>query len=103
MIEEAVVLYDTSGQQATFHSSLPDPLGPLSEKVPSSSVAAANSQVKALLQGEEAATSGKRGQYATFSPEPKLEIGERAAEAWSCRHCGCGARPSSKIKPTKSL
>ena len=31
---------------------LPDPRGPLSDKMPSSSIAAANSQVKALLQGE---------------------------------------------------
>ena len=75
--EKTMALYRTASDAPR---SLPDPRGPLSEKMPSSSIAAANSEVKALLQGEEAATSGKRGQYTKFTPVVKLEIGKRAAE-----------------------
>ena len=75
-----MALYQYFRMASDVPRSLPDPCGPLSKEMPLSSIAAANSDVKALLQGEEAATSGKRGQYAKFTPELKLEIGKCAAE-----------------------
>ena len=58
---------------------LPDPRGPLVRTVPSSSIAAANSEVRAVL---ESLPSGgkKRGPYANYTAEQKALIEKRAAE-----------------------
>jgi hypothetical protein len=58
---------------------LPDPNGPPSLSVPSSSISAANSKVGPLLD-EPATASKKRGHYAKFTSEEKAMIGKRAAE-----------------------
>ena len=60
---------------------LPDPRGPLSKLVPSSSIASANENVKSLLESKERTPNGRKGQhYTKISPEVKAEIGRRAAE-----------------------
>ncbi len=58
---------------------LPDPQGPLSEIIPSSSISAANSEVEKCGH-LEAASGKKRSHYAKFTPEQKAEVGCRAAE-----------------------
>ena len=50
-------------------SLLPNPNGPLSERMPSSSIASANKEVKNLLDGDKKPT---RGQYAKYSDEEIL-------------------------------
>ena len=55
---------------------LPDPRGPLSTKVPSSSIGSANAEVKRVIEESGA----DRGHYEKFSPGLKLQIGKRAAE-----------------------
>ena len=64
-------------------SSLPKPDGPLSKAVPSSSIVAANKEVKEVLEKPEekdTLTPSKRGTYESFTPEEKARIGKRAAE-----------------------
>ena len=55
---------------------LPDPRGPLSKTFPSSAIASATSEIKALTQSEDR----KRGQYAKLTPELRFEVGKQAAE-----------------------
>ena len=59
-------------------SKLPDPSGPLSKVVPSSSVEAANSKVSAALKLDQEKKT--RGPYGRVSAEKKAEIGRRGAE-----------------------
>jgi hypothetical protein len=65
---------------------LPKPDGPLVSQMPSSSIAAANKEVKAVLDSSNGSTSGdpeqssKRGHYNVYSPSERLQIGKRAAE-----------------------
>ena len=63
---------------------LPNPNGPLSVKVPSSGIAAANLHVSKLLDKTNASVSsgdaGTRGPYTVFTPAQKYEIGKKAAE-----------------------
>ena len=59
---------------------LPDPSGPLSKVVWSSSIEAANTKVSALLSHQELKKKTSRGPYARFSAEKKAEVGRRAAE-----------------------
>ena len=56
---------------------LPDPRGPLSKDVPSTAIAAANGEVKHVVELQRGKT---RGPYTKFTPEQKAEIGKRAAE-----------------------
>ena len=70
-------------------SVLPNPSGPLSRIIPASCIEAANKTVKDIVvlepmvstsgDGPEASTK-KRGCYEQFTPEEKLQMGERAAE-----------------------
>ena len=65
---------------------LPNPKSSLSKVIPSSSIAAANNEVRPLMkQG----TKGKRGPYSKFSPEQKAVIGKRAE--------GCDWQESSRM------
>ena len=68
----------------TVNKSLPDPSGPLSRIVPSSSIEAANAKVSPLLtepQNPEEVVG--RGPYQKLSAPKRAEIGRRAAEhAW---------------------
>ena len=59
---------------------LPDPSGPLSKVVWSSSIEAANTKVSALLSHQELEKKTSKGPYARFSAEKKAEVGRRAAE-----------------------
>ena len=54
--------------------SLPDPKGPLSRKVPFSSISRANEEVQAVLSRE----NGKRGPYMRLNSEEKAQIGKMA-------------------------
>ena len=56
---------------------LPDPRGPLSMTVPSSSIESANAEVKRVIETEESADRQKRGHYEKFSPELRFQIGKR--------------------------
>ena len=56
---------------------MPDPHGPLAQSVPSTVIAAANSEVRSTI---EAKNSKKRGQYGKYTPEQKAMVGKRAAE-----------------------
>ena len=55
---------------------LPDPQGPLSIEVPSTSVVSANEEVRRVVSKEPA----KRGPYTKFTAEQTAEIGKRAAD-----------------------
>ena len=49
---------------------LPDPRGPLSRLVPSSSIVSANEKVQSVLDSKDRTQSGRKGQrYAKLSPE----------------------------------
>ena len=70
-------------------SILPHPNGPLSQLVPSSSIAAANKAVKGILSPESVVKDTKpgtqhsdrtHGLYEQFTSEEKARIGKRAAE-----------------------
>ena len=61
------------------NSSLPKTEGRLATVMPSSSIAAANREVKKVLD-EPADLTTKRGTYEHFTPEEKALIGKRAAE-----------------------
>ena len=66
----------------TVNKNLPDPSGPLSRIVPSSSIEAANAKVSPLLtepQNPEEKVVG-RGPYQKLSGPKRAEIGRRAAE-----------------------
>ena len=58
-------------------SILPDPRGPLSNKVPSTAIASAN-EVKNVAQ--QPAKLRARGPYTKFTAEQRAAIGKRAAE-----------------------
>ena len=60
-----------------FKNNLPDPHGPSAQSVPSTSIAAANSEVRSVIESEN---NKKRGQYAKYTPEQKAMIGKRAVE-----------------------
>ena len=63
-------------------SVLPHPNGPLSEQVPSSSIAAANKEVKSLVVTPVDGTGVKRGRsnYGTYSDEERARVGKCASE-----------------------
>ena len=87
---------------------LPKPNGPLSTSVPSSSIAAANREVKQLLDKAEnnertdsprATSTSKRGTYERFTAEEKAKIGRRATE----HGVTASVRYFSKVFPGRSL
>ena len=59
---------------------LPDPLGLLSTKVPSSAIQAANKGVKRALDDNKVGKSSYRGQYESFSATEKATIAKYAME-----------------------
>ena len=60
------------------HSDLPDPMGPLSKKIPSSTIATVNAKVVSAV--ERPAGAGSRGPYSYLTPEQKYCIRKRAVE-----------------------
>ena len=58
---------------------LPDPKGPLSAEVPSSSISRMNAHIEAVLTREETGSS-KRGPYTKLRSEERAQIAKRAME-----------------------
>ena len=79
-MEMSVLQYFKKQQKPTSSLSednLPDPKGPLSEKIPSKAILTANEKVTEVLkQGEKSV----RGPYHTLTPAQKLTVGKRATE-----------------------
>jgi hypothetical protein len=76
-------LYRYFGAVSETPVTLPDPSGPLSKIVPSSSIEVANSRVSPLLthnQTEKKVEKKTRGPYKKLTGEKRAEIGRRAAE-----------------------
>ena len=61
-------------------SDLPNPMGPLSEKVPSSAISAANKNVTKALNDAQERKKRTRGPYLSLTPAQKYEIEKRAAK-----------------------
>ena len=59
---------------------LPNPEGPLSTIMPSSSIQALNKSVEPLLSASDNKESGSRGPYEYFTEEDKAVIAKRACE-----------------------
>ena len=58
---------------------LPNPDGPLSDRVPSATISSANNEVKDLVNATSS-NSRKRGAYQNYTDEERARIGKRAAE-----------------------
>ena len=58
---------------------LPNPDGPLSDRVPSAAISSANNEVKDLVNATSS-DSRKRGAYQNYTDEERARIGKRAAE-----------------------
>ena len=65
-------------------SALPNPDGPLSNHIPSTSIIAANKEVQPVLDSQASESnhnsSRKRGHYANYTDAEKTKVGKRAAE-----------------------
>ena len=59
---------------------MPDPDGPISELMPSSSIASANKDVESLLDGDKELFGTKRPQYIKYSDEERAKVAKRASE-----------------------
>lgn len=59
---------------------VPDPRGPLSMRVPSSAIAAANKEVMEMRANTEKKRKSKRGHYYTYTSEQRAEIGQYASK-----------------------
>ena len=60
---------------------LPNPNGPLAKTMPSTSIAAANSEGRAVLESAPP-DNKKRGPYAKYTPQQKAIIGKGVSMAW---------------------
>jgi len=60
---------------------LPDSTGPLTEKLPSSFISAAN---KVIESSKKESSTKTKGPYAKFTPEFKAEIAKYAIENGNC-------------------
>ena len=61
-------------------SLLPNPNGPLSERMPSSSITSANKEVQSELNSDGETLGSKRGHYARYSDEERTQVAKRASE-----------------------
>ena len=60
---------------------LPNPDGALASQLPSSTISAANKEVKAVMEQSTSTSNGsKRGKYGHYTPKDKAEIAKRASE-----------------------
>ena len=55
-------------------SLLPNPDGPLSEQMPTSSIASANKEVESLLNSDNELCGSKTGQYIKYSDEERAKV-----------------------------
>ena len=77
-------------------TTLPDPHGPLSEKVPTEVIASANAAVaKVITKGEASRTKKQKGPYLYLTDVQRYEVGKRAAE--------CGTTTTIRYYKTKFL
>ena len=65
--------------KANHPAELPDPNGPLSAAVPSSTIAAVNKRVSSTME-KSASTDKSRGPYLHLTDEQKYCVGKRASE-----------------------
>ena len=70
----------SSDQPQSSRDTLPDPSGPLSGKVPSEAIAAANKEVTKVLDKSCKDDKSGRGPYLTLTSAQRFTIGKRAAE-----------------------
>ena len=61
-------------------SVLPSPDGPLSEKMPSATIAAANKEVQKVLDSMEDGSTSKRAPYSKYSDVERARVAKRASE-----------------------
>ena len=61
-------------------SLLPKSDGPLSERMPSLSIASTNKEVKSLLNSDKELCGSKRGQYFKYSDDERAKVAKRASE-----------------------
>ncbi len=61
-------------------SVLPNPNGPLSEHMHSSSITAANKEVQKVLDSGEGGVTSKRGNYTKYTEEERAQVAKRASE-----------------------
>jgi len=74
----ALYRYFQASEKSSYK--LPDPRGPLSRLIPSSSIVSAYKEVQSVLESKERTQSGRKGQcYSKLAPELK-NISRRAAE-----------------------
>ena len=66
---------------------LPDPEGPLSIRIPSSSIEVANKEVKLILNEVHAGNGKKCGPYKSYTASEKARIAKQAVE------CGVPHQP----------
>ena len=59
---------------------MPNPNGPLSTRIPSSAIAAANKEVAEMAANVKTGQSSKRGSYHRYTPKQRAEIGKYASE-----------------------
>ena len=65
----------------TSTSKLPDPKGPLSKEVPSSTISTINTKVKKVIEVSNTATEKKiRAPYVKLGQDVKAQVGKYAAE-----------------------
>jgi len=60
--------------------SLPNPSGPSSNRISSTAIALANSEVRAVLNGEPSQGSCKGKKHHVYSPKERAEIGKLAGQ-----------------------
>ena len=65
---------------------LPNPDGPLSDRMPSAAISSANNELKDLVNATPS-DSRKRGPYHNYTDEDRALIGKRATE-FGVTHCG---------------
>ena len=70
----------SSDQPQSSRDTLPDSSGPLSGKVPSEAIAAANKEVTKVLDKPCKDDKSGRGPYLTLTSAQRFTIGKRAAE-----------------------
>ena len=85
--------FKLKNQKKPLSSHLPDPNGPLSQKIPSSGIASANACVSRLPivdsdtgEGSSTSTPFTRGSYVVLTLAQKFEISKRAAENRAIRY-----------------
>jgi len=82
----SVLNYFSQVKKGSTSTGLPDPNGPLCQKVLSSSIQAANVRVSKVVEGrlgmpgEVKSKSGSRKPYLHMTPGQRFQIGKRAAE-----------------------